>query len=145
MNLSNDTMEGKLVAGIIDRLSKQDSLDETAIMNIQDAVNFLERLYDGLSFCLSEEDDLLSQWRGYAADATGLSIGFSSEYIMSLSKRSRDQAKPHFSLHKVEYDATAQEELIRPTYKEVKKIIDSGKLKFPQPINMLYQRTDEEI
>lgn len=40
--------------------------------------------------CFSEEPDLLSQWRGYANDACGVSIGFSTEsfYPLACSIRS---------------------------------------------------------
>ena len=32
-------------------------------------------------FCLSEKGDLLSQWRGYADDGYGVSIGFDARYL----------------------------------------------------------------
>ncbi len=35
-------------------------------------------------FCLSEEKDLLSQWRGYADDGQGVAIGFSTEFLQSV-------------------------------------------------------------
>ncbi|MDP2064189.1 MAG: DUF2971 domain-containing protein, partial [Phaeovulum sp.] len=34
-----------------------------------------------LGFCLSEESDLLSQWRGYAQDGAGFSVSFSVEKL----------------------------------------------------------------
>lgn len=37
------------------------------------------------SFC--EDGDLLSQWRGYGAGATGIAIGFSGAYLKGLSNR----------------------------------------------------------
>lgn len=36
--------------------------------------------------CFSEEPDLLSQWRGYANDACGVSIGFSTESFYPLAR-----------------------------------------------------------
>jgi hypothetical protein len=89
-------MEGKLVAEIIDQLAKRDGLDELAIKELQDLIGFIETQFDGLGFCLSEEGDLLSQWRGYAADATGFSIGFSKDSLMYLNR----QKLPGFSLKK---------------------------------------------
>jgi len=35
-------------------------------------------------FCLSEKGDLLSQWRGYADDGYGISIGFDRKYILKI-------------------------------------------------------------
>src|SRR5690606_28676010 len=37
---------------------------------------------EGFALCLSEKGDLLSQWRAYARDGTGISIGFSSDFLM---------------------------------------------------------------
>lgn len=46
-------------------------------------------------FCLSEKGDLLSQWRGYADDGSGFSIGFNRQFlaeaISMLSKQSNMQ------------------------------------------------------
>lgn len=36
------------------------------------------------AFCLSEKKDDLSQWRGYADDGLGISIGFKSDFFMGL-------------------------------------------------------------
>ncbi|MCX5827610.1 MAG: DUF2971 domain-containing protein, partial [Deltaproteobacteria bacterium] len=81
LNLSNDSLEGKLVAEIVARISTSDGLDQASSEELQKGVNFIEQIVDGLGFCLSEEGDLLSQWRGYAEDATGFSIGFSKKYL----------------------------------------------------------------
>lgn len=35
--------------------------------------------------CFSEERDLLSQWRGYADDASGVAIGFNVQYLKELT------------------------------------------------------------
>jgi hypothetical protein len=87
LSLSNDTMEGKLVARAIARLAERDSLESKGFRLLQRIIVLLELAFDGLGFCLSEKDDLLSQWRGYAADATGVSIGFSKEYLKRLAKK----------------------------------------------------------
>lgn len=81
LSLSNDSMEGKLVAEIIGLIAKDDELDQAATERLQESVFRLEQFVDGLGFCLSECGDLLSQWRGYADDATGVSIGFSKNYL----------------------------------------------------------------
>lgn len=39
--------------------------------------------------CFSEEPDLLSQWRGYANNACGVSIGFSTEAFYPLARSTR--------------------------------------------------------
>jgi hypothetical protein len=145
LSLSNDTMEGRLVSKIIDRLANRDGLTEQSINEILGTVGFLEALLDGLGFCLSLEGDLLSQWRGYAANATGFSIGFSKEYLLSLSESLKEKEDPGFFLVKVEYEIKEQEELIRSTYENIKQIIDSDRLKLPRPRGLLDQRSDEDI
>lgn len=61
-------------------------------------IDFIEKLFDlkfdqmSLNFytiCFSEEPDLLSQWRGYANDACGVSIGFSTEPFYTLARSFR--------------------------------------------------------
>jgi len=87
----------------------------------------------------------LSQWRGYADDATGVSVGFSKDYLEQFAETSRGREKSGFSLHRVEYDPAIQEELIKPTYIEIKKLIDKGAFKFPVSNTILDVRSDEEI
>jgi hypothetical protein len=126
LSLSNDTMEGKLVARIISRLASQDGIDSAAVKKIDDAVTFLENMFFGLGFCLLEEGDLLSQWRGYAADATGFSIGFSKKYLKSWTETA-DPTIEACVLKKVEYNTIEQEKLIKPTYDSIKEIVLGGK------------------
>ncbi len=90
----------------------------------------LEDMVDGLGFCLSETGDLLSQWRAYADDATGFSIGFSKNYLEKLEKNYLDKQQPAFTLKKVEYKINNQKELIRPTYTKIKEFIEEGALDF---------------
>lgn len=57
---------------MIGYFAERDSLGERAIIHLQQAFAAQEQFIDGLGFCLSEQSDLLSQWRGYAGDATGV-------------------------------------------------------------------------
>ena len=52
------------------------------------------------AICLSEERDLLSQWRGYANDGKGLCLGFSVDELLNFAGFS---ASTGFSLEQVEY------------------------------------------
>jgi hypothetical protein len=85
LTLANDTMEGKLVVEALTRLAQRDGLDRVAVERLKDSVALLEGMFDGLGFCLSEDGDLLSQWRGYASDATGVAIGFSRAHLQTLA------------------------------------------------------------
>lgn len=145
LSLSNDTMEGKLVAHTIARLAERDSLDPSSVSRLQDTVGIFEKIIDGLGFCLSEDGDLLSQWRGYADDATGVAIGFSSEYLKWLSEALKVHNEHSFNLQKIEYESSAHESHIEPTYREIKRLIDAGAFKIPIGRMLLDVRNDEEI
>jgi len=144
LSLSNDTMEGKLVASAIARLAERDSLDRDSVRRLQDAIGVFEKIVDGLGFCLSEDGDLLSQWRGYAGDATGVAIGFSTEYLDWFSKTSMSHDKPGFTLQKVEYEPSAHDSRVEPTYRQVKGLIDAGAFKTPSLLGLLIGPTNQE-
>jgi hypothetical protein len=138
-------MEGKLVAQAFTRLAERDSLDPYSVSRLRDAVGILEEIIDGLGFCLSEDGDLLSQWRGYAADATGVSIGFSAEYLNWLSETHKIHNELRFSLQKIEYESSAHESHIEPTYRKIRQFIDAGAFKTPGRRMLLDTRTDDKI
>jgi hypothetical protein len=141
LSLSNDTMEGKLVVRAIARLAESHSLESKSFRLLQLIVGFLEEAFDGLGFCLSEAGDLLSQWRGYAGNATGVSIGFSEEYLKRLAKGNA------CLLHKVEYDPSAHEERVGPTCRELTQLIKEGTLNPARGLGILQTAgmTDQEI
>lgn len=145
LSLANDTMEGKLVAEVVARLAAGDGLDPAASHNLQVMVGFFEHMLDGLGFCLSEEGDLLSQWRGYAADATGTSIGFSRQYLDWLAEQTKGKNTAGFTLLKVQYDPQAHETEVAPTYKEAKRLIDAGAFRSSGIRMILDPRTDEQV
>jgi len=60
-----------------------DSEDMYQIMSANDAVLELSPV-KSWCFCLSEEGDLLSQWRGYAEDGCGISIGLNSNIFENI-------------------------------------------------------------
>lgn len=131
LSLSNDTMEGRLVAQTFERLLSQANQDPEEMENIRRAIQFAGEIFDGLGFCLSERPDLLSQWRGYADDGQGFSIGFNKAYLVELTK-SREANEHSSRLDKVLYEPAEHETALRPRYGEIRELIDSGKLKMPK-------------
>jgi len=127
--LSNDSKEGKLVVHTIIELAKKDRLNPEHIDRIKEIVTILYGHFEGLGFCLSASEDQLSQWRGYADDATGISIGFSKDYLMELEEASRDPKEAFFRLQKVKYKKNEHVKSIKPTYNEIKKLIGKGVFK----------------
>jgi hypothetical protein len=138
-------MEGKLVARILAGIAEADGLDQSATQRLQKLVSGVEQLIDGLGFCLSEQGDLLSQWRGYADDATGVSIGFSKDYLERLGETDQHGGKAGFTLNKVEYEREIQEGLLMPTYKEAKRYISEVEaLKFKK-LSIFDRRSEDEV
>lgn len=144
LTLSNDSMEGKLVAKTIERIAEKEGLDHDAVERLKRVLSFSEGMFDGLGFCLSEDGDILSQWRGYAADASGVAIGFSKPYLRSLAALARENDTPGFSLAQVEYSLLGHETQIEPTYSKMKKFLEEGAFK-PVFRTLLDNRTEEEI
>lgn len=72
----NDSHEGRWADGLVDALLEE----RKTSMTDEDRHNFVTgyRLNQPrpFIFCLSSEPDILSQWRAYASDATGVAIGF---------------------------------------------------------------------
>lgn len=149
LSLSNDTMEGRLVTTTLDRLLSQLTVDSEEIEQVRKSFRYAEEMCDGLGFCLSEKPDLLSQWRGYADDGQGFSIGFNAKYLEELGRPVSEDVSG-FRLKKVLYKQDEHEDALKPGYEKIKGLIDSGGLKFPKYglINMpdedeLKRRNDE--
>lgn len=132
LSLANDTAEGKLVGRLIKKLAAEDGLKDTVVDEILDSMRFVESNVEGFAFCLSRKGDLLSQWRGYAADGTGVCIGFNTRYLDQLSKGKSDDGK----LLKVIYDEKTQIEELRNIYNTARHVaseIDLHKSPFRIP------------
>ncbi len=90
LSLSNDSMEGQLAHELL--LKRADKLDLTATQ--KEDLKIILRTFDenvyGLGFCLSSKKDQLSQWRGYADDAQGFSIGFEKSKLINALKKTHD-------------------------------------------------------
>ena len=142
---SNDAMEGRLVAEAITRLARCDGLSEQFVGQIQTQVGWFDKIVTGLGFCLSEESDLLSQWRGYAADATGFSVGFRRQYLEQLGAETITGNRSGFALRKVAYMEEDHDREVAPAYEETKRFIQSGAFKPTGRRGLLDSRSDEEI
>jgi len=137
-------MEGRLVADIISEMAKRDGLKILEQQHLRSHLANFNQFLDGLGFCLSEEGDLLSQWRGYADDAMGVSIGFSKSYLQALAESFRENLKYRFSLNQVEYELEEQKSLLQPTYKKIKDSINKGALKLTPPTVLTENRTEKQ-
>lgn len=145
LSQSNDYMEGKLVTSAIGRLAQADNLNEYLTTQIQEHVELVRALVDGLGFCLSEDNDLLSQWRGYAADATGIAIGFSKDYLSELANANQDKSPKSFTLERVDYEETLHDAHVKPAYDKIRQLSNEGAFKPIIGRGLLDTRTDEDI
>lgn len=68
---------------------------------------------EGFAFCLSENGDLLSQWRAYAHDGSGVSIGF-SESVLKEDFGEVNFGSRFYDLKKVDYGEDGLREDLRP-------------------------------
>jgi hypothetical protein len=87
--------------------------------------------FGALALCLSSDGDMLSQWRGYADDANGVSIGFSKEALertgaAAIFRGNRNEIVP------VEYDPKVHLSLVEPLSKEISKIVRDGIFSIPR-------------
>ncbi len=144
LSLSNDSSEGKLVDKLLSDLAKEEDLEQREINEISEHISLLHSVIDGLGFCLSKEGDLLSQWRGYASDGAGVSIGFSKDYIQKLADFDDGSDSHKFTLRKIEYDPKIQKKLLRPDFDKLKKLIDQGVFKPPRSILASAVQSEEE-
>ena len=131
LDLSNDFKEGRLVPEVFGRLLSKSELAEPEVEEIHSGLRFIEEQVDGLGVCLSEEPDLLSQWRGYADDGHGFSIGFSSRYFSDMSRKTKGTSE-ELTLKKVLYEESEHECALRPTFDQIHQLIDSGEVNFRQ-------------
>lgn len=107
-------LKGKLIDGL-DEITTL----KLIIQSIKDRM--LERS-DALFYvaCFSAEGDKLSQWRGYADDGCGLSIGFSIDTLQTLISK-----EENLELFKVDYASQGNTESSKQVKKYSKDIIES--------------------
>lgn len=112
---SNDGMEGKFVTSAILGLAQHDKLHSVLLQILEQQLRRAEKFSDCLAFCLSENGDLLSQWRGYANDGAGVSIGFSKDFLKQQQSRKRKNA-PGIYLRKVRYHVSQHRSSVQRIY-----------------------------
>ncbi len=125
LSMSNDSEEGRLVLRLTEKLGSTSRTDRAVLAFLKSHWNEVVTANEGLGFCLSERGDLLSQWRGYAVQGRGVSIGFSTEYLNRMSVS--DEADEHFAtLERVEYRERQQLHEYEPTFKALVSAIEEA-------------------
>lgn len=125
--LSGDEPEGKWVRRIFSDCCERRRTERQVLDDLMARLDGLMAVFGATGFCLSEEADLLSQWRGYADEGAGVSIGFESVYLEELSNR-QSENKFGLSLQKVEYDESCQKEKICCEVDKILQHVNEGAL-----------------
>ena len=124
---SNDSEEGVRAQRLLVKLAEKYGLSEEQAGRFRDELDGLSTFHDCYGLCLSEEGDLLSQWRGYAADGAGFAVGFTRSALDDLPSYSADGTPASHTLgptlHKVAYDEDAQIREMTPWFESMREHI----------------------
>jgi hypothetical protein len=120
LSSANDSLEGRLLG-----LTFRDLLRATQFpKKVQDLANFfvqsLPDSTEGFAFCLSEEGDLLSQWRAYGDNGAGFSLGFESDVLCS-DFGEVNFGSQFYELKQVRYGMEGLRELLEPVIEGIEQ------------------------
>lgn len=122
-----------MLAQSVRRLAQKAGLPDEDFELIVKLVHQLEESKIGYGFCLSDDrGDRLSQWRGYADDGNGFSIGFSKSYFDEflgtddLRKLSREPR-----LCQVLYTEKAHDNVTEPALKDAIEALSQYRKELP--------------
>jgi hypothetical protein len=116
--LSNDHLEGKWLRRVVEACCDDRKIAPHYKIQALEALDVVIGAMGAVGVCLSEEGDLLSQWRAYSENGSGVSIGFFRDRFGSSS------ALP--SLQKIEYNLDRQKLLLAPKLEQAFEILESG-------------------
>lgn len=122
-NTMNDFHEGERHGRLIKEIAKKYITDGNKKI-INDFLNcyHINRPND-FFFSLSEESDLLSQWRGYGDDGAGVSIGFNMEYfdLERFIPFRNSSLKDNLGIYQIEYET---EDALAHQSKQITEVIE---------------------
>jgi len=123
---SNDFLERinieKRIQDKLEKFIRGKQLDYNSFLYVQNlCCNMFSETAKLYACCFSEEEDLLSQWRAYANNGSGVAIGFSKKDLLNLNAD-----KYGFTFKKICYDITEQDKYID---RMVETIIETTKHK----------------
>jgi hypothetical protein len=142
LSMSNDRMEGRWIRTIFADLCNKKQINAHQQNQLLAHLDNLIAFFGATGFCLSEYGDVLSQWRGYADDGAGVSVGFSKDYLDGLNGAFQDK-EYGVVLHKVEYERDQQEKQLAPQFDNVMGWVEKGALRSTVG-SLLYQPSETE-
>ena len=145
LSMSNDSMEGRWMRGIFQKACRNADIKVRHVPEIMRSFDNLVAMSDFLGFCLSEQGDVLSQWRGYADDAAGVSIGFSFPYLNSGHPIDEENDIAGHSLWKVIYGTQEQAEYLDQVIRETEKFSADGAYDRPTLLTLARKSAEQEV
>lgn len=127
--LSNDRLEGRWLRNLLVERCRQESFYPVQMERLLSFFDLGATRLGAAGFCMSEEGDLLSQWRAYAGDGGGVSIGFSKQHFEALAGALyAQQSGEALSLHKIAYSSEDQASLVQSILDDVVHAVKAGAL-----------------
>lgn len=118
LSAANDSMEGRVLGRVFAQLLSATGLPPDVVDVASVIVEGYPDSTEGFAFCLSEKGDTLSQWRAYGADGSGISIGFSAEFL-GKDFGQVNFGTQFFELKKIEYGEDKLRRTLQPFADEV--------------------------
>jgi hypothetical protein len=124
-SLSNDALEGKWIRKVVEECCNDGGLSASQLGVVLKEFDTFTSMHGAAGICLSEEGDLLSQWRAYSENGAGVSIGFdSAAFYEEPEPPAPPPALPPLS--KVIYEVATQKQIIAPNIDQICKLLKSG-------------------
>lgn len=118
LSSANDTLEGRVLGRVFAQLLQNTELSPELVDVAAVIVEGYPDSTEGFAFCLSEKGDLLSQWRSYGRDGSGIAVGFSPD-ILKEDFGEVNFGRKFFELVKVEYGEDCLQSSLKPMADEV--------------------------
>ncbi len=116
----NDYLENKCIKNSIEKFisKKYHMLNWLFLRRVQKL--FSQYLEGGFITCFSQHKDMLSQWRGYAADGAGIAIGINSNILKPIKC---DMENYNLTFGKIIYCENEQEKIINDLFHRYQNLI----------------------
>jgi hypothetical protein len=118
LSSANDTLEGRVLGRVFAQLLRDTELPPELVDVAAVIVEGYPDATEGFAFCLSEKGDLLSQWRSYGRDGSGIAVGFSPD-VLKEDFGEVNFGRKFFELIKVEYGEDCLQSSLKPMADEV--------------------------
>ena len=128
LTMSNDSKEGQHILDVARRLLPDSfAHKKETLRQLEIAIS----LVSAVGFCLSEVEDVLSQWRGYADNAQGVAIGFDSS-ALEVAAKEESESGLILRLSPIAYKDTLLFEVMKPDLQPIIEHYTSGKMDPPR-------------